>query len=207
MRNIFRFIRRKQATLLLKFIQCIRIYLWKLVSTNSPQGTPQLAQPVQWVGKGEIVIHENVKIGFWPSPYCLGGNSYFEARFPESRIEIGEGTVISNNFVCIAEYATIVIGRKVLIGANVEIINSDFHGVDPSQRNLSKPEWNGHVRIAENVFVGSNVKILKGVSIGKNTVVANGAIVTKDVAENSVVAGIPAKVIHTFRNSECRISK
>jgi carbonic anhydrase/acetyltransferase-like protein (isoleucine patch superfamily) len=201
MKNILRFIQRKKATLLLRFIQRIRIYLWKLVSTNSSQGNPQLAQPVQWVGKGEIVIHENVKIGFWPSPYCLGGNSYFEARFPEARIEIGEGTVISNNFVCIAEYSSIFIGRKVLIGTNVEIINSDFHGIEPSQRSLSKPEWNSPVEIADNVFIGSNVRILKGVKVGKNVVIANSAVVTKDVAENSVVAGIPAKVVHAFGNN------
>jgi acetyltransferase-like isoleucine patch superfamily enzyme len=51
--------------------------------------------------------------------------------------------------------------------------------------------------VEDNVLVGANAVILEGVRIGKGSVVAAGAIVTKDVPENSVVAGSPARIIKT----------
>lgn len=56
----------------------------------------------------------------------------------------------------------------------------------------------GCIEIMENVFVGSNSIIMYDVKIGKNTIIAAGSIVTKDIPENSIVAGIPARVIGHF---------
>ena len=53
----------------------------------------------------------------------------------------------------------------------------------------------GKIQIKKNVWIGANATILQGVTIGENSVVAAGAIVSKDVPDNSVVGGIPAKVI------------
>lgn len=53
----------------------------------------------------------------------------------------------------------------------------------------------GCIEIMDNVFVGANVTILNNVRIGPNAIVAAGAVVTKDVPENSVVGGVPARVI------------
>lgn len=56
------------------------------------------------------------------------------------------------------------------------------------------------VTIGNDVWVGGNVTILPGVTIGNNVVVAAGAVVTKDVPDNCVVGGVPAKVIQTIEN-------
>ena len=56
----------------------------------------------------------------------------------------------------------------------------------------------GCIEILDNVFVGSNVTILNDVRIGSNSIIAAGAVVTKDVPENSVVGGVPAKIICTM---------
>ena len=56
----------------------------------------------------------------------------------------------------------------------------------------------GCIEIMDNVFIGCNSTILKNVRIGPNAIVAAGSVVTKDVPENSVVAGVPAKVIGSF---------
>ena len=56
----------------------------------------------------------------------------------------------------------------------------------------------GCIEILDNVFIGTNVTILSNVRIGPNVIVAAGAVVTKDVAANSVVAGVPAKKICSF---------
>ena len=53
------------------------------------------------------------------------------------------------------------------------------------------------IRLGEHVWIGQNATILKGVSIGDNSIVALGTIVTKDVPANSIVAGVPSKVVKT----------
>jgi acetyltransferase-like isoleucine patch superfamily enzyme len=54
------------------------------------------------------------------------------------------------------------------------------------------------VKIGDNVWIGMNAVILKGVTIGDNSVVAAGAVVTKSIAPNTIVAGNPAIVVKTF---------
>lgn len=56
----------------------------------------------------------------------------------------------------------------------------------------------GCIEIMDNVFVGSNSTIMYNVRIGPNTIIAAGSVVTKDIPENSVAAGVPAKVIGSF---------
>ena len=56
------------------------------------------------------------------------------------------------------------------------------------------------VKIGNDVWIGGNVTILPGVTIGNNVVVAAGAVVTKDVPDNCVVGGVPARVIKAIEN-------
>ena len=58
--------------------------------------------------------------------------------------------------------------------------------------------YSGCIEVMDNVFIGSNSTILPNVKIGPNALIAAGSVVTKDVPENSVVAGVPAKVIGKF---------
>lgn len=55
------------------------------------------------------------------------------------------------------------------------------------------------VIIGENVWIGANVTVVPGVTIGKNAIIAAGAVVTKDVDSNTVVGGVPAKLIKIIR--------
>jgi len=116
------------------------------------------------------------------------------ARGAGSLIEIGDNTWINNNFVAIAEHTAIKTGKNVLVGTNVEIYDSDFHGIERQLRRISDPAWARSVTICDDVFIGSNVKILKGVTIGQGSVIANGSIVTKSIPMNVIAGGIPAKV-------------
>jgi maltose O-acetyltransferase len=150
---------------------------------------------MQAVGSGIIEFGNSVKIGVFPSPQFFSTYAYLEARKPSARITIGAETWINNNFTAIAEHTSITIGRNCLIGANVEILDSDFHGLRIQERMLSKPEWAKPVSIGNNVFIGSNVKIMKGVSIGDGCVVANGTIVFKDVPPSTVIGGSPTAVL------------
>ena len=84
------------------------------------------------------------------------------------------------------------IGNNVSISANVCVLTADH---DPQSADFAGR--NRQVRIADYVFVGTRAMILPGVTIGRGAVVAAGAVVTKNVAERSIVAGCPAKEIGT----------
>ena len=87
---------------------------------------------------------------------------------------------------------SISIGEKCLIAPDVVIMDSDVHPLteDGAQQNPSKP-----IVIGDNVWICMGAKILKGVTIGDGAVIAAGAVVTKDVPANTLVAGVPARVI------------
>jgi len=85
----------------------------------------------------------------------------------------------------------ITIEDHVLIGPKVNLI-SENHPLDPANRRglVCSP-----ILIKKNAWIGAAATILPGVTIGENSVVAAGAAVSKDVPDNTVVGGVPAKVI------------
>ena len=78
---------------------------------------------------------------------------------------------------------------NVFIGPNATFTN------DPMPRSKVYPESFSGVRVKRGASVGANATILPGVTIGANAMVGAGAVVTKDVPDNAVVAGNPAKII------------
>ncbi len=188
-------LRRRLARLICRYIQLARIFIFRLVSTGQIKGKPKLYQPLQTAGLGVIDFSGAVNIGVFPSPFFLSTYCYIEARNKTAMVSIGEGTWINNNFCAIAEHTFIRIGCRVLIGPNVEIYDSDFHGITVENRTKSEVAWARPVIIEDDVFIGANARILKGVTVGKGAVIANGAIVTKHVPPGVVVGGNPAKII------------
>ncbi len=90
----------------------------------------------------------------------------------------------------------IYISDDVLIGHNVVLATID-HDLDPyDRRNHYAP-----IRIGNRVWIGSSVVITKGVTIGDGAVIAAGAVVTKDVESNTVVGGVPAKLIRRINET------
>lgn len=84
----------------------------------------------------------------------------------------------------------IKIGRNSLISKNT-IIETHSHGLNPH----SKPNFQ-ELEIGENVWIGMNSLILSGVQkIGSNSIIAAGSVVTKEVPENCIVGGVPAKIL------------
>ena len=182
-----------------KTTQGLRIYFYRILSSATIQGeSPNLRQPMQTIGRGTIEFESGVNIGFFPSPFFFTSHAYLEVRNQSSKIYIGQDTSINNGFVAIAEHTHIKIGARVLIGTNVEIIDSDFHGINLIDRNASKPEWAKPVVVEDDVFLGSNVRICKGVTISAGSVIANGSIVTQNIPAGVIAAGNPATVLRSI---------
>ena len=111
-------------------------------------------------------------------------------------IRLGKRFFANFNFTVLDE-APVTIGDDCFIGPNVSIYTA-CHSTDPVERN-SRREWAEPVVIGNNVWIGGSVTILPGVTIGNNVTVGAGAVVTRDVPDNVVVAGNPAKVIRHIK--------
>lgn len=112
-------------------------------------------------------------------------------------ITVGKNFLTNYN-VTILDIAPVKIGDYVMIGPNT-LITTVGHPLSPlgRRKHLGKAE---PVLIGDDVWIGGNVTVLPGVTIGSNVVVAAGAVVTKDVPDNCVVGGVPARVIKTLEN-------
>ena len=115
-------------------------------------------------------------------------------------ISVGDDTGLSGTTICAAQ--SISIGKRCLIGADVLIVDTDFHPLAMEGRRHRGPSVANSrpVEIEDDVFIGARSMILKGVKIGTGSVVGAGSVVTSEVPAGVVVAGNPAKVI---RNSAC----
>lgn len=115
---------------------------------------------------------------------------------PGAEIVIGEDTGMSGGSICAS--SSIRIGKGCLIGANVTLVDTDFHATNPVNRRYNRNPDEiavAPIVIEDNVFIGADVFVLKGVTIGKNSVIGAGSVVTRDIPENSIAAGNPAKIV------------
>ncbi|KAA1181932.1 sugar O-acetyltransferase [Paenibacillus sp. B2(2019)] len=122
--------------------------------------------------------------------------------FPPFYTDFGKNITVGKNVFfntgcSFQDRGGINIGDGTMIGMNVTIATLN-HGLPLETRNVTYPS---PVIIGDNVWIGSNATILPGVKIGDNSVVAAGAVVTKDVPANTVVAGVPAKELKKIINN------
>lgn len=124
-----------------------------------------------------------------------GNSLYIEPPF---RCDYGYNIRVGENFYanfdCVfLDVCEIRIGDNCFMGPGVHIYTAT-HPIDPVER-TGGAEYAIPVRIGHNVWIGGRAIINPGVTIGDNAVIASGAVVTRDVPENVVVAGSPARVI------------
>lgn len=105
-------------------------------------------------------------------------------------LHIGEN-VFFNSGCRFQDQGGIYIGDNCLIGHNV-VLATINHDLSPANRGTNLPS---PIRIGKNVWIGANATVLPGVTIGDNAVIAAGAVVTRDVAANTVVGGVPARLL------------
>lgn len=117
---------------------------------------------------------------------------------PNFRCDYGYNIFVGKNFFanfdCVfLDVCKIEFGDDCMLGPGVHIYTAS-HPLAAEER-IKGPEYGAPVTIGHRVWIGGRAVILPGVTIGDNVVVASGAVVTKDVPDNVVVGGNPAKII------------
>jgi len=139
--------------------------------------------------KLEIGRNATLRIGRWA---WIGHAS--KIRVHEGEVSIGAKTVIGQECT-ISAFQHVSIGRECIIADRVMLIDFD-HGVTEVDRPIRvQGIYKRDVRVGHNVWIGYGACILRGVSVGDNSIIGTSSVVTKQVPDNAVIAGSPARVI------------
>jgi acetyltransferase-like isoleucine patch superfamily enzyme len=115
-------------------------------------------------------------------------------RCHEGEVRIGAKTVLGQECT-ISAFQHVSVGRECILADRVMLIDFD-HGVVEVERPIREQGiYKRDVSIGHNVWIGYGAAFLRGVTVGDNSVVGTYAVVTKDVAPNAVVGGVPARVL------------
>lgn len=176
-----------------------------------------VASEAVFVGSEKVSLGEGCMIMPGAQLICAGMPPYLEVS---GRITIGAGSIVRegailqtyggsidigcsctiNPYCVIQGNGGVTIGDNVLIAAHVSIFSANHVFKDVNQPIRRQGEHKIGVVIEDDVWLGSGVRVLDGVTIGTGSVVAAGAVVNKDVAPFSVVAGVPARLIRSRRD-------
>ncbi len=111
--------------------------------------------------------------------------------------KVGKGVFI--NFGCtFLDQGGITLEDDVFIGPGAKIITENHHE-EPELRHMLKV---APVVLKRNVWVGAGAMILPGVTVGENAIIGAGAVVTKNIKDNMIVGGVPAKEIRKIRQTD-----
>ncbi len=139
--------------------------------------------------KFEIGRDATVKLGRW----CWLGHGC-KIRAHEGTVSIGAKSVLGQECT-ISAYRSVSIGRECIVADRVMLIDFD-HGVVEVERPIRQQGiYMREVRVGHNAWIGYGACILRGVTVGDNCVIGTNAVVTRDVPDNAVVGGVPAKLI------------
>lgn len=182
---------------MLKFRSHLPKLFYKINKVQYGKGLKLVGWPFIFRYPGaQLRIGENVTVnsGFFSNLIGLYQRTIIVAR-GQGQISIGDRTGISGATIYARD--SIVIGERVLIGANTKIFDNDFHPLEAEARNTGDNSAleTRPVSIGNDVFIGCNCIILKGTSLGEGCVVGAGSVVHGTFPPHSVLAGNPARVI------------
>jgi acetyltransferase-like isoleucine patch superfamily enzyme len=173
-----------------KYARLLWRYVWRRLLTIA--GWRWKTSGMVFFGRGlELQIGRHGRIDFGRFVWVGDGT---KIRCHEGVVEIGDKTVFGQECT-ISAYQRVRIGEQCVIADRAMFIDFD-HGVTEVERPIRvQGIYKRDTVVGSNVWVGYGACVLRGVRVGDNSVIGTNAVVTNDVPANSVVGGVPAKVI------------
>jgi acetyltransferase-like isoleucine patch superfamily enzyme len=181
------------------YVPHLLVPIWKRQGIVFGRGIVWYGAPIVSLSPGSIIqIGDHCVMCSRSRQTALGVNHPVVLRtlFPGAELRIGNLARMSGATICAAE--RVIIGERCMFGANVTIVDTDFHSLDPNIRMTSEDNSSAKasaVEIGNDVFIGGGSYILKGVKIGDRAVVGAASVVTRDVPADTIVAGNPAREV------------
>lgn len=127
-----------------------------------------------------------------------GGDFYFEDD--DCTVQIGDRTTVESAHFAVTEPGkSITVGSDCMFSNGIELRTGDSHSIIDNTTKL-RINYAKDIHVKNHVWIGAKAIILKGVTIGNDSIVGTGSLVTSDVPENCIAAGIPAKVVKENTN-------
>lgn len=152
------------------------IYAVKYKCMVSPRAEVELS-PLLKIGKGTQI------------------SSFTKIKATDGPLTIGSGVTIGTNSFISADRMGVTIGDHTMFGPNVTVVGNNYRFDRLDIPMIQQEKTSEGIRIGDDVWVGSGATILDGVTIGNGAIIGAGSVVTKDVDEYQIVAGVPAVVL------------
>jgi acetyltransferase-like isoleucine patch superfamily enzyme len=179
---------RSHGMLNTRYARLIARWLWLKLRWRGRLQTDGLCFVCPHV-KIEIGKRATLRLGRWS---WIGHGC--KIRVHEGEVRVGAKTVLGQECT-ISAFQHVSIGRECIVADRVMLIDFD-HGVVEHERPVREQGiYKRDVRVGHNVWVGYGVAILRGTTVGDNCVLGTSTIVTKDVPDNAVAAGVPVRVL------------
>ncbi|NND34355.1 MAG: acyltransferase [Saprospiraceae bacterium] len=172
-----------------KTCSVIRYYVMCLYHYNRFRGSA-----MSMVGRKNAIYLEKGSSMKWGGRVILNDHNFIQVK---GHLQIGGGFGM-NSFGRIVAHDNISIGTHVTIGQMVAILDHDHDYRLINDKLQLEGYITAPIRIGNNVWIGDKCTILKGVNIGDNVVIGAHSLVNKDVPSNSIVGGVPAKVLRSI---------
>ena len=170
------------------------IFICQSFFFNIDYSNVKVSGVVFFKGRGKISIGKKTILSSGRLSNPLGGETRLSIIVSKNAsLTIGDHCGISNAVIFCTH--SITIENNVLIGNGSKIYDNDFHPLNPLDRIQNKKPLAKPIRIKKNAFIGAHCILLKGVTIGENAVVGAGSVITKDIPDNEIWAGNPARFI------------
>jgi acetyltransferase-like isoleucine patch superfamily enzyme len=194
---LLRFMRRNRMLNRKYLVLLLRLGAWKL-----RLGKRLKLDGIAFIGPGcrlEVGPGAVIELGRWS---WLGHSC--KIRCHEGRVALGAKSVMGQECT-ISAYQHVSIGRECVIADRVMLIDFDHGTVEVDRPIRLQGIYKRDVEVGHNVWIGYGACLLRGVTVGNNAIIGTNSVVTKDVPENAVVGGVPARLLrmreepHTMR--------
>jgi acetyltransferase-like isoleucine patch superfamily enzyme len=173
---------RNRGGLLLRFVSAV-----KAAKYFTASGTNLIVKH-----NAEFVLTDNAILEIGDN-CTIQSYAFFQLTKPHPRVYIGNNTVIGRHCMVTAKNL-IRIGNDVLMGSFVQVIDHN-HGTARGEILRNQAAEIGEVIIGNDVWIGAGAKILSNAHIGHGAVIGSNAVVTRDIPDYAIAAGVPAKVL------------